>query len=105
VLRYLLFDAHPQFLFSPGFIEAKVRELGANGLGQSLALLQPTNKWRISQFRQLWRSCGCEIVSLNEERVEDKFLEMVLRFPRAFCGRGFRAEDLTVCAVSVLLRK
>jgi len=72
-------------------IEAKVMEPGANHLGQNLALPQPTNKWRISQF-----SFGVheDVKSnrLNEEPVEDKFLEIALRFPRLLrswaYGRG-----------------
>lgn len=96
---------YPQFLFSPSFVEEKVKELGANDLGQNLPFLQPTNKWRLSQFRQLWRSSECEVVSLIEERVEERFLEMVLKFPRAFCGRELNVEDLIVNGISVLLRK
>jgi len=95
---------YPQFLFSPSLIEAKVRELGVNDLGQDFDRLQPTNQWRLAQFRELWHDSTCEVVSLIEQR-EERHLGMVAEFPRAFCGRGLTVEDLIIQGVSVLLRK
>jgi ubiquinone/menaquinone biosynthesis C-methylase UbiE len=95
---------YPQFLFSSTLIEAKVRELGVKDLGQKFDRLQPTNKWRLAQFRDLWRGSACDVVSLVEGR-EGRHLGVVTAFPRAFCGRGLTVEDLVVGGVSVLLRK
>ena len=95
---------YPQFLFSPQFIEAKIRELGVKDLGQEFRCLQPTNQWRLAQFRELWRNSACEVLSLLEVR-EERHLGLVTEFPRAFCGRGLTVEDLQVQGISVLLRK
>jgi SAM-dependent methyltransferase len=100
---------YPQFLFSPTLIEAKVQELGVRDLGQEFHCLQPTNKWRLAQFRELWRNSACEVVSLlegrEERQLEERLLALVTEFPRAFCGRGLTVEDLQVHGISVLLRK
>ena len=95
---------YPQFLFSPQFIEAKVQELGVNDLGQEFHCLQPTNQWRLAQFRKLWRNSACEVLSLLESR-EERHLGLVAEFPGAFCGRGLTVDDLQVQGISVLLRK
>ena len=95
---------YPQFLFSPRLIEAKVRELGVKDLGKDFDRLQPTNKWRLAQFRDLWRGPACEVLSLVEEG-EERHLGVVMEFPRAFCGRGLTVEDLVVEGISVLLRR
>jgi SAM-dependent methyltransferase len=95
---------YPQFLFSPQLIETKVRELGVKDLGQEFDRLQPTNKWRIAQFRKLWHDSACELLSFMEPR-EERHLGVVAEFPRAFCGRGLTVDDLVIHRVSVLLRK
>ena len=95
---------YPQFLFSPSFIERKVKELGVDDLGKESGGLQSTNRWRVAQFRELWRSSGCEIVSLKE-RAEPRHLSIVTQFSKAFCGRGLTVDDLVVHRTSVLLRK
>lgn len=95
---------YPQFLFSPQLIESKVRELGVRDLGKEWRSLQPTNKWRIAQFRELWHNSTCQVVSLVEAR-EERHLGVVAQFPKAFCGRGLTVEDLVMQGVAVLLRK
>ena len=95
---------YPQFLFSPPLVEAKVQELGVKDLGKDFDCLQSTNKWRVAQFRDLWRGPACEVVSLVEEK-DERHLGVVVEFPRAFGGRGLTAEDLIVQGVSVLLRR
>lgn len=95
---------YPQFLFSPTLIETRVRELGVKDLGQEVDRLQPTNRWRLAEFRDLWRGSNCEVLSLVEER-DERHLGVVAEFSRAFCGRGLTTEDLVVQGVSVLLRK
>ena len=101
---FSFFMPYPQFLFSPQFIEAKIRELGVKDLGQEFHCLQPTNQWRLAQFRELWRSSACEVLSLVEA-LEERHLGLVMEFPRGFCGRGLTVEDLQVQGISVLLRK
>lgn len=95
---------YPQFLFSPEFIEAKVRSLGVWDLGRRADSLQPTNQWRLNQYRKIWSTGGLEIVSQSEER-DDRHLFFVERFPECFRGRGLTLDDLIVSHVSVLLRK
>ena len=95
---------YPQFLFSPQLIETKVRELGVKDLGQESHRLQPTNRWRLAQFRDLWCGSACEVLSLVEGR-EGRHLGVVTQFPGAFSGRDLTLEDLVVGSVSVLLRK
>ena len=101
---FSFFMPYPQFLFSPSLIDSKIRELGANDLGQNLPYLQPTNKRRLAEFRELWHSSGCTIVSLVEE-VDPRHLGIVLKYPGAFSGRNLTVEDLSVSAVKVLLKK
>jgi len=95
---------YPQFLFSPSLIEAKVRQLGVDDLGRSNDSLQSTNQWRISQFRDLWKASGCDIVCLVEVP-ERRHLVTVLEFPGAFRGRNLTVDDLEIAGVAVTLRK
>jgi SAM-dependent methyltransferase len=95
---------YPQFLFSPEFVEMKVKELGVNDLGHQLRRLQPTNRWRIAQFRDVWRTSGCDVIFLTET-VDETHLSVVAQFPAAFHGRGLTVDDLTINAVFILLRK
>ena len=95
---------YPQFLFSEPLIEAKVRELTVHDLGQELTALQPVNGWRLRQFRQLWQTSGCDVLSLVEG-TDEKHLNTVMDFPKAFRGRGLEVEDLITSGISVTLRK
>lgn len=95
---------YPQFLFSPEFIGRKVKELGVNDLGHKAEHLQPTNKWRVGQFREIWRNSGCDIVRLVEGS-DERHLWIVAQFPGAFRGRRLTIDDLTIASVAVLLRK
>jgi hypothetical protein len=95
---------YPQFLFSSKLIDAKVRELGVNDLEQESRSLQPTNQWRLAQFRDLWRNSRCEVISLVEDPSQ-RFLSTVLEFPGAFRGRGLTLEDLVISGVAVMLRR
>lgn len=101
---FSFFMPYPQFLFSPKLIETKLRELSVRDLGRTSAELQATNKWRLSQFRDLWRESGCEVVSLVEG-IESRQIGAVEKFPNAFRGRGLTIDDLTVSAIAVMLRK
>jgi hypothetical protein len=62
------------------------------------------NKWRIHDFRALWQKAGCELISLKETPVSSH-INVIANYPLAFCGRGLSLEDVTVAAVSVLLKK
>ena len=95
---------YPQFLFSSEFIAQKIQEIGVSDLGQVFRQLQPTNRWRVGQFRELWHDSGCELLYLHEPR-DFRHLQTVMDFPSAFCGRELTVEDLTVTAVGVMLRK
>ena len=95
---------YPQFLFSEDFIQKKLQTLGLIDLGKSLASLQPLNKWRLREFRELWQNCGCEIISLDEHK-DARFLRIVEEYPDAFCGRDLQYDDLITSGVRVTLRK
>jgi SAM-dependent methyltransferase len=95
---------YAQFLFSPSLIQSKVRELGVNDLGRSNDSLQPTNQWRIAQFRELWGHSGCDIVSMVEVP-ERRHLATVLEFPGAFQGRDLTVDDLGIAGIAVMMRK
>lgn len=101
---FCLLMPYPQFLFSPSFIEMKVRELGVNDLGQKMQCLQPTNRWRLAQFRGMWQTSGCDLLYLKES-AEERHLSIVAQFPKAFCGRELTIEDLVIEGIAVLLRK
>lgn len=95
---------YPQFLFSRSFVDDKISQLGIYDLGRMMYSLQPLNRWRISQFRELWRNGSC--VVLRECINEDvSHLDLILRYPDAFRGRDLVVEDLVTQGVRVLLRK
>jgi SAM-dependent methyltransferase len=95
---------YPQFLFGESFWQEKVRAIGVRDLGQTLEDLQPLNRWKVSEFDALWRDSGCELVR-SERYTELRYIDMVLRYPEAFQGRGLTEDDLTTQAVCVVLRK
>lgn len=95
---------YPQFLFSSEFIEAKVRQCGVYDLAKTSYDLQPTNKWRLSQFIALFENCGCDIVFINKT-LDFRFLNIIDNFPRAFTGRGMTLDDVTTNGISVMLKK
>ena len=95
---------YPQFLFSDDFIETKIRELGLYDLGKKLTSLQPLNRWRVDQFRDLWKRSGCQVVSLLEMKNTSE-LAIVEKFPESFRGRGLVLDDLVVHGIRVVLRR
>ncbi len=95
---------YPQFLFSPEYIQKQVERLGVSDLGRTTTRLQPTNKWRLDQFRRLWQNPACSIVFLEED-TEERFLNLIDRFPAGFRGHGLTLEDVATISVTVLLRK
>lgn len=93
-----------QFLFSAPFIAQKLGTLGIDDLGRTRDALQPLNRWRVDQFRQLWQRPDCAIVAHGTTR-EYRYLPIVCRFGPAFGGRGLDFDDLTVKNLHVTLRK
>ena len=94
----------PQFLFSESFWRAKLRTLGIRDLNRQMGDLQPLNRWTVGQFRDLWKTSGCEIVSYSEGLAEPH-LDIIERFPKSFQGRNLTIEDVSIQSVKVLLRK
>jgi SAM-dependent methyltransferase len=95
---------YAQFLFSETFLEEKLTELGVVDLGGERSGLQPLNRWRPSQFEDLWRASGAEIVR-SELWVDESELRVIERFPQAFAGRGLSVDDVTRTAAVATLRK
>ena len=95
---------YPQFLFDESLIEKKLREFGLNDLGQQMLTLQPLNKWKVDKFRALWERKNCKLRKY-EETIDDSHLDIVVRFPQAFRGRGLSLEDLTVSGLRVIIEK
>jgi hypothetical protein len=96
---------YPQFLFSAEFLERKLDYLGIEDLGRKRTSLQPLNRWRVAQFRDLWNRSGCELLRCDVAWVDVNHLRMVEAFPEAFRGRGLSLEDLLAQSLTVLLRK
>jgi SAM-dependent methyltransferase len=95
---------YPQFLLSPEFIDAKLRQFGIHDLGKQLSEPQSLNKWRLSQFVQLWDRSECR--TINYQHIcDESHLNLVWRYPEAFRGRGLTFEDLTCTDLCVTIRK
>jgi SAM-dependent methyltransferase len=95
---------YPQFLFSEKFIEAKLGELGIWDLGQKRTELQVLNKWRATQFRELWAGSGREVVNC-QVYTDDSHLDLMELYPESFRGRGLSYEDAIGSSLSVTIRK
>jgi SAM-dependent methyltransferase len=95
---------YPQFLFDESLIEKKLREFGLHDLDRNMETLQPLNRWMIGDFRELWERPDCSVL-LYEETIDNSHLDLVLRFPQAFRGRGLSLEDITVAGLRVLVEK
>lgn len=95
---------YPQFLFSDKIIQTKLQALGLNDLGRDMETLQPLNRWRPQQFRELWTRNDCEIIKSNEFK-DFEHLNIVLKYPQAFRGRNLVLDDLTIAGMHIVLRK
>jgi len=104
---------YPQFLFSEELIETKMQECAPRAptpVAQEGAWtdqkkhMDLMNKWRISDFRELWKTSGCELISLKETPVSSH-INAIANYPLAFRGRGLTLDDVTVAAIAVLLKK
>jgi ubiquinone/menaquinone biosynthesis C-methylase UbiE len=95
---------YPQYLFSDELIHSKIKVLGLNDLGQEMEDLQPLNHWRPQQFREIWQRNDCNIIEYNED-VDLKHIDIILKYPQAFRGRGLCLDDLTISGMHVVLLK
>jgi SAM-dependent methyltransferase len=95
---------YPQFLFTTETIAERLEQLGIYDLGKERSDLQYVNEWRVSAFRALWRRAGCTIVD-ERHYVDDDYLDVILRFPACFQGRGLTYDDVTIGGLFVTLRK
>jgi len=95
---------YPQFLFSDDIIRSKIKTLGLNDLGHEMEELQPLNRWRPQQYRDLWRRGDCNVID-NCKTTDFSHLDIVLQYPQAFRGRGLCLDDLTVPGMRIVLQK
>lgn len=95
---------YPQFLFDESLIEKKLREFGLHDLGRDMETLQPLNQWKVGEFRKLWERQDCRVLEYKET-IDNSHLDVVVRFPQAFRGRGLRLEDISVSGLRVLVEK
>lgn len=95
---------YPQFLFSREFIANKTALLSVTDLGRTIRELQPTNGWRIEEYRDLWRTSGCDVLLLQEDR-DTRYLDLIEEFPHAFLGQRLTVQDLTINSILLVLKK
>jgi hypothetical protein len=84
--------------------QKKLEEFGLHDLGREMSTVQPLNQWKAAEFKQLWDSKNCRVLSYKET-IDSSHLDMVERFPQAFRGRGLSMEDLTISGLFVLIEK
>ncbi len=95
---------YPQFLFSEPFLGRLLAGHGIVDLGKARTELQPLNRWKPEQFRALWRSRECQIVSESVVR-EFVGVPVILGYPESFRGLGLTVDDVTISGLAVLVRK
>lgn len=94
----------PHYFFTENFYLKKIREIGNFDIGRSMDTLQPVNKWKLSQYDQLFQDSGAEIIHY-EKRRHFTTLKFIQRFPEAFGGMNLTYDDVTVHMIRILLRK
>jgi ubiquinone/menaquinone biosynthesis C-methylase UbiE len=99
-----LYMPYSQFLFSKDFILKKLLDLGIQDLGKKRAKLQFVNQWTSEAFNNLWVNSGCE-VEVNEWHEDCGYLDLVLKYPESFRGRGLKYQDLVRSGNVVVLCK
>lgn len=93
----------PQFLFSPEFLHARLKEVGIFDLGRPRAELQHLNQWRLHQFDTLWSAAPCTVDA--RPFPAQNHVHLVRQFPHAFQGRQLTYADVTTQGIAVTLRK
>jgi SAM-dependent methyltransferase len=95
---------YPQFLFSPSFIDRKLRELGIEDLGPPRSELQTLNKWKLNQYRDLWQRADLSMMELRGYR-DDENLNIIFEYPECFVGRELTYHDVTCSGLVAVLRR
>lgn len=95
---------YPQFLFSDAFLMSVIGRTGVRDLGKKLEALQPLNRWKLTQFDQLWLDPRVEVI---EKVVQEDWshVNLILKYPECFRGRGLKVEDVVGAGVRVTLRR
>lgn len=96
---------YPQYLFSEDFIKYKLKKLGIFDLGRKLTDLQPLNKLRIKDFMNMCSNAQCEVISFSKYIIENSHLNIIMKYPKAFTGRGLGFDDVTVEEIAISIRK
>jgi SAM-dependent methyltransferase len=99
-----LYMPYSQFLFSEDFINAQLDKLGISDLGGKRMTLQYLNRWKSTQFEELWQGWSVR-VNKCQWMHDASQLGIVLEFPEAFWGRGLTVNDLIRCGNSVIFTK
>lgn len=95
---------YPQFLFSQEFVQEKLDELGIWDLGRKRQSPQYVNEWRLAQYEALWKRSDCVVIE-SKTTEHYSWLNLVLKYPRSFHGRGLLPQDLIQSQVAVAIRK
>lgn len=95
---------YPQFLFDLPLIQKKLEEFGLHDLGRNMVTLQPLNQWKVDEFKRLWDRPDCRVLNYKET-TDRSHLDIIVRFPQAFRGRGLTLNDLTISGLHVLIEK
>jgi SAM-dependent methyltransferase len=99
-----LYMPYPQFLFSKNFLEKKLKVLGILDLGRKRNSIQPLNKWKDSDFMELWKSS--KVTVLNMSALSDfSHLAFILKYNKAFSGRKLTLKNVTTQALYATLMK
>jgi SAM-dependent methyltransferase len=100
----LLRMPYPQFLFREQFISSFIEQNDVIDLGRRLNQLQYVNKYRFSDYQSTWEKCGLKIRKV--EYLPDRFsLDIILRYPKAFRGRGLVFDDVVTGGIEIVLEK
>jgi ubiquinone/menaquinone biosynthesis C-methylase UbiE len=99
-----LYMPYPQFLFSEPFITEKLAKFGIRDLGKKRTELQFMNRWKWTEFNDLWKLSNCT-VRLSDGYIDQGHLNLVVSYPEAFRGRGMTTDDITRSSLTVNLYK
>lgn len=89
-----------QVLFTEATIDEYTRNHGLGDIDFSHC-----NRWRIEQFRELWKQTEALEVLSYRESTDYRALDLVRRYPSCFRDSSDSFEDFVVSHVSVLFRR
>lgn len=95
---------YPQFILSEEFIQSKVRQIEVFDLARTSSLLQPTNKWPLSRYRELWRQSSLQVEYLFED-MDFRYLDLIEELSPSFLGKNLSFDELTRNSIEIVLRK